>query len=295
MVPTLAACGGGSSTPLTVSDFCLQKATAECNGVAGLCSITTKDCETTREAACMSFVATVNVAPRVFVPGNVAACVNKTKSVYAESLIKPADLDAVADVCNYVFQGPALDLTACTTKYDCKNAKDICDKGECAAPTNVAAGAQCANFGAVCPTTQYCNAVGAAMMCVAKGALAAACSATAPCDATKMLTCGAAGTCVMQSATGGACTTNADCLAAAPYCNPYAGNKCGTGLTFSAASASCAAFSGSATGTAGAGGGTAGASGDSAADATGTAGASGSDASTTDASTTDAADAATTG
>ncbi len=308
VVPTLSACGGGGSTPLTVDDFCTQKAQAECSGIAGLCSIALMDCETARKAVCMSFVATVNVAPRVFVPGHVAACVSKTKSVYAESLIKPADLDAVDQVCNYVFQGAAADLTACTTKYDCKNQNDICDKGECAAQTNVAANAQCANFGQVCPTTQYCKTVGAAMTCVAKGAtVGATCDAATPCDATKMLTCGAAGTCVAQSASGGACTTNADCLTAAPYCNPYAGNKCGTGLTFSAGSASCSAYSGASGGTAGtgggtagtgggtagAGGGTAGAGGDAAAGATG--GADGAADVGSDVSTTDAADAATTG
>ncbi|HSZ80995.1 MAG TPA: hypothetical protein VLA14_01875 [Polyangia bacterium] len=286
VVPTLSACGGGGGSPLTVDDFCTQKAAAEC-GVASLCAVSATDCETVRKAACTSFVATVNIAPRVFVPGNVAACVSKTKSVYAEALIKPADLDAVVDICNFVFQGPAAELAACTTKYDCKNEKDLCDKGHCATQTNVAANAQCANFGQVCPTTQYCSTVAAAMMCVAKGALGAACDATTPCDATKMLTCGAAGMCVMQSASGGACTTDADCLAAAPYCNPYAGNRCGAGLTFSAGSASCSAYGGtaSATGTAGATGTT-----DGAAGATGAAGAGGSDA-----STTDAADAATTG
>jgi hypothetical protein len=275
LVPTLSACGGGSGSPLTVDDFCTQKAQAECSGVAGLCSISLMACETARKTVCTSFVTAVDVTPRVFVPGNVAACVSKTKSVYAESLIKPADLDAVDDVCNYVFQGAAAELTACTTKYDCKNKKDICDKGECATQTNVAAGAQCANFGAVCPAAQYCKAVGAAMTCVAKGAMGAACDAADPCDATKMLTCGAAGTCVAQSVSGGACTTDADCVSvgatAAPYCNPYASNKCGAGLTFSAGSASCSAYAGSATGTAGAAGGTAGAGGgsDGAAGATG--------------------------
>jgi hypothetical protein len=297
VVPTLSGCGGGGGTPLTISDFCQQKATAECAGIAGLCSISTMDCVTAREAVCMSFVTAVNVPPRVFVPGNVAACVSKTKSVYAESLIKPADLDTVNDVCNYVFQGPAAELTACTTKYDCKNEKDICDKGECATQSNVAAGAQCANFGQVCPATQYCKTVGAAMTCVAKGAMGAACDAADPCDATKMLTCGAAGTCVAQSISGGACTTDADCVStgstAAPYCNPYASNRCGAGLTFSAGSASCSAYSGTTGGTAGAGGGTAGAAGGTAGAAGGSDGAAGAGGS--DAGATDAGDAATTG
>jgi hypothetical protein len=306
LAATATACGGGSgSTPLTIENFCTQKATAECQ-VAGLCAVQMSDCETARKATCMTFATAANVTPRVFVPGNVAACINKTKSVYAESVIKPADLDALTDVCNYVFQGAVADLATCTTKYDCKNAKDICDKGQCATQMNVGTNAQCANFGAVCGATQYCKAVGAAMMCVNKGAQTDPCDAMTPCDATKMLTC-TGGMCAPQVGVGMPCTSDADCLAAAPYCSPYAGGKCSTGLNFSAGSNSCNDYGGTgsstgfagSSGSSGAGGaggatggsdGAAGASGgtDGAAGAAGGAGGS-------DASTTDADDAATTG
>ena len=226
LAATATACGGGGgSSPLTIENFCTQKATAECE-VAGLCAVQMPACETARTAVCMTFATAANVAPRVFVPGNVPACISKTKSVYLEPVIKPTDLDALTDVCSYVFQGAVADLGACTTKYDCKNSKDICDKGHCAAQMNVGANAQCANFGAVCGATQYCSTVGAATMCVNKGAQNDACSATTPCDATKMLTCGTAGMCVPQGGSGTPCTSDADCLAAAPYCNPYAGNLC---------------------------------------------------------------------
>jgi len=164
-VPLLVAgCGGGggSSKPLTIDDFCTMKASAECS-VAATCVVPMSDCTAKRKSVCMSFVTAANVAPRVFVPGNVGACISKATSVYALPVIKPSDTDALADVCNYVFQGAVADLDTCTTKYDCKNAHDICDKGHCAASKAVAAGAQCGNFGEVCPSTQYCKAVGAAM------------------------------------------------------------------------------------------------------------------------------------
>jgi hypothetical protein len=283
------SCGGGSkSTPLTIDDFCTQKAAAECQ-VAGLCAVPMADCESARKMVCMNFVAMANVAPRVFVPGNVPACVNKAKAVYAETIIKPTDLDALDDVCNYVFQGATADLAACVTKYECKNAQQICDKGHCATQMNVAAGAQCPAFGAVCPTNQYCKTMGAAMICSNKGSTGDTCDPSTPCDATKMLTC-TGGKCAMQVSTGQACTGDVDCLAAAPYCNPYAGNKCSTGLTFSAGANSCNAYggTGSTTGAGGSGGAGAGGAGSGGAGSGGAGGSAGADAG----GGTDAADAA---
>jgi hypothetical protein len=258
----MTACGGGGggAKPLTTVDFCTMKASAECQ-VAATCVVPTKDCTDARNTKCLAFVAAANVAPRQFVPGNIGACISKTMSVYTQPVIKPSDTDALTDVCNYVFQGTVADLDTCATKYDCKNAKDICDKGHCAAATTVAAGAQCGNFGEVCPATQYCKTVGAAMMCVNKGTAGQSCDAATPCLETS-LTC-TGGNCVAQAGQGQACTTNADCLSTVPYCNPYAGNKCSPGLTFSAGAASCNDYggTGSTTGAAGAGGGAGGSGG----------------------------------
>ena len=282
---TLAvSCGGGGSTPLTEGQFCTQKATAECQ-VAGTCVVSMDACQTQRKAMCMAFVTAAEVAPRVFVPGNVPACISKTTSVYKQPVIKPSDMDALTDVCNYVFQGAVADLAACTTKYDCKNGKDICDKGHCAAQMPVGANAQCANFGAVCGSTQFCKTVGAAMMCTDKGKQGAICDAADPCvDAG--FTC-KGGTCVAQAGQGESCTSNADCSSTVPYCNPYAGNKCSPGLTFSAGATSCNDYggTGSTTGAAGAGGGAAGSGGAAGAGgAAGGGGAAGSDAATVDGS-----------
>lgn len=245
--------GGGGAKPLTTDDFCTMKASAECQ-VAATCVVPMSDCTGVRKTKCLAFVAAANVAPRQFVPGNVGACISKTTSVYIQPVIKPSDTDALTDVCNYVFQGNVANLETCATKYECKNAKDICDKGHCAAATTVAAGAQCGNFGEVCPSTQYCKAVGAAMMCVNKGTAGQSCDTATPCLETS-LTC-TGGNCVAQAGQGQACTTNADCLSTVPYCNPYAGNKCSPGLTFSAGAASCNDFgaTGNTTGAGGSGG-----------------------------------------
>src|SRR4029079_19204397 len=70
------------------------------------------------------------------------------------------------------------------------------------------------------------------------------------------------GSCVDRVALGGTCASNDDCATAAPYCNHYAGNRCGLGLSFAEGSASCEDFGGtSSTGTAGSGGGAGGSGG----------------------------------
>jgi hypothetical protein len=215
-----------------------------------------KQCEDARTTACTAFSDAAKVGPRAFVAANIGACISKTTTVFKKSLITADDLDQVNDVCNYVFQGDVKDLDACTTKYDCKDKSEICDKGHCAKKMTVGGNAQCANLGAVCGGSQYCTTMGATMMCVDKIALGMPCDATKPCDDTKMLTC-TGGACVRQSAQGEACVSDADCLAAASYCNPYAGGKCSTGLTFAAGSNSCNDYggTGSTTGVAGSNGG----------------------------------------
>jgi hypothetical protein len=267
------ACGGSSSKTLTTDDFCTMKAAAECQ-VASICAVSMTACTAVRKADCDAFVTASTVGTRVFTPANVGTCIGKTTSVFKLNLIKPTDMTMVDDACGYVFQGTVADFAACTTKFDCKNKSSICDKGHCAPQSNKAANAQCSDFGAVCPASQYCNMVGAAMMCVDKIAQGKACDAANPCNDTAMLTCTAA-VCTKQSDSGGPCTTNADCLATAPYCNPYAGNKCNAGLTFSAGSASCNAFGGTPTTTGAGGMGGTGTDGAAGADATGAGGAAG--------------------
>src|SRR6266498_480235 len=253
----LAGCGGGgSSKPLTESDFCSQKADAECQ-VTDQC-VTEKDaCKAKRMTTCTAFVAQAKASgKRVFVPGNIGNCINKTKNVYAKTTeITPSEMADVNDACNYVFQGDGeVNVDMCDVKYDCKD-KVICDKGFCAMSKNVTT--TCGNPGDICPTGQYCAANASnIMVCMPKGASGDTCSATAPC--TEDLRC-AESKCTERVGMAGACTSNDDCSSVAPFCDPYAGNKCDKGLSFSAGSTSCGDFGGtSSTGTAGNGGGTAG-------------------------------------
>jgi hypothetical protein len=238
--------GGGSSKPVTVADFCAQKAQQECQvaGICGAATLTVSDCESQRAAVCMTAAGAVQ-SPRVFVPGNIAKCVNTAKTVYAKTTgITPTDLNSVTDACNYVFQGNVDKLGACTVKYDCTGAR-ICDKGKCADMTTKAAGAQCLDFGAVCATGSYCanDPTTMVLTCLPKAARGATCDAATPCQ--EALRC-FGGKCTDPKASGETCSTSDDCVSTGtPYCDPFAGGTCDMGLFFAPQSASCHGFTAS--------------------------------------------------
>ncbi|HVZ70839.1 MAG TPA: hypothetical protein VHJ20_00560 [Polyangia bacterium] len=241
LVALIGSCGGGGSKPLTVSDYCDQRALKECAVPVASCLADLSDCQKARSAACVtaSNAITSADAKRVFSPGNVSNCVNKGGSVYGKDTIKPADLADLDDTCGYVFQGAVALNEACTSKYDCADKNNICDKGLCAAKVVKGKDALCADPGAICSTGQYCATAGAVLKCIDKAGKGTACDANTPCLET--LRC-SGGTCTDLIAGGDACTADSDCVTADPFCDPYGGNLCAPGLKFATHSASCAPF-----------------------------------------------------
>ena len=212
-------------------------------------------------AKCTEFASAAKASgKRKFVEGNVAACINMATAAYAKtSPITPADTADIDEACNYVFQGTGeVQIAECTVKYDCAG-RVVCDKGFCANAVTSAVNTPCAGPGAVCAAGSYCapNASGN-LVCTAKGIAGATCSATVPCLET--LRC--AGTCGERLPMNSACTSNDDCATTAPYCDPYQGNVCFSGLFFAPNSTSCADYGGSSsTGTGGTTGGSGGGTG----------------------------------
>ena len=252
----LAGCGGGGGgKPVTESDFCSQKAEAECQ-VSDDCLADAAACKSQRTGFCMTFAsAAKSSGKRVFKPENIGTCVDRTKNAYAKTSISPTELSDIDDACNYVFQGSAKKTEACTVNYDCIDKSNICDKGLCAPKVTKNSGDLCGNPGEVCNTGSSCIMAGATYSCVAKLASGMTCDATKP-PCLENLRC-SAGTCTDRVALGGTCTSDGDCVSAAPYCS--ASNRCALGLTFAEGSTACEDFGGtSSTGTGGTGGGTGG-------------------------------------
>ncbi len=244
-VALVSGCGGGSGTPLTEDSYCDQKAAKECQ-VAATCVTTTTSCETQRKTACLAVNATQKSPTRIFAGGNVGACIDKTNSVYAKTLqagATQADLDAMNDVCAYVFQGSS--TTVCTVKYDCKDKSQICDKGVCAKSMTVNKGSFCQSPGQVCSSDSYCanDTATSTLKCLPKAVQGASCSATVPCiDPYRCDS--ASGTCVPKLMQSDPCASSADCSATASFCDPYAGCKCDPGLSFAAGALACADYGG---------------------------------------------------
>jgi hypothetical protein len=302
LVVLVAGCGGGGGKSLTVDDFCGQRAEKECLVPVVSCVSDADACKVARKKECKDWAAAVTAADakRVFTVANVSACVSKAGSVYALNNIKPSDLGALDDTCEYVFQGTVAKDSECTTKYDCKDKNNICDKGLCAQKLSKGTDALCADPGATCGAGQYCGMMGMVMKCLDKVGSGESCAA-APCLET--LRCSAA-KCANFVMAGESCATDADCPVAAPYCDPFAGKLCTPGLKFATHSGSCAPFgdtmaaaipgaagSSGTAGSGGSGGATGAAGADGSAGATGAAGADGS-AGADGATASDAADAA---
>src|SRR5580692_1623497 len=258
--------GSGSGGPTTTADFCEQYAEAVCQ-ISTSCGVTATSCETYQQGLCTASAATATAdGKRTYSAANAQDCINKTKAAFGGTspLITPSTMATLDRVCNYVFQGKGVQLTdTCTTPYDCAGPTDgtiVCDPGQhlCAKTTTVAGNQQCSGVGDVCAQDFYCatNASNV-QICTAAATSGAACSDSIPCA--HSLRC-AGGACSSLIQAGVTCSADSDCVSTAPYCDPYNGAKCDSGLQFAASSPSCMCFttgascSGSSTGTGGAGG-----------------------------------------
>lgn len=241
----LIACSSddtSSKFPDTAS-FCNQFAQEECQ-VASRCAAPPATCQSSRQSACQQLASASATGTRAYQPGNAQACIDKLHEVYGNasngSAITPDQQNQISDVCSRVFSGTVDKGGACTTSYDCKDGR-ICDKNVCADQNTKNQGDFCGNPGETCASGSYCTAAGGGLQCVADGAQGAACDPTKPCAPD--LRCD--NTCGPRFQAGTLCASNADCASSAPFCDPYIGNKCDSGITFAAGAPACKDYGGS--------------------------------------------------
>jgi hypothetical protein len=181
------------------------------------------------------------------------ACIAKHKGVYADAALTLDELSAAAEACIEVFSGPSGNGAECGNDYDCDTTTDLrCilkpgqEAGACGVPAEVGGGEDCSAAAATCAETFYCDA--AAQACLKAKALAAACSATKPCQ-TDLLCNGATaeedGVCEAKLGNNQDCTTANPTVCAGGFCNAPKGQTegaCAATLVLAQTSASCGEF-----------------------------------------------------
>ena len=230
--------GCSSGTPdLTPSDYCNQRAEAECNSaVVSLCEVTQAACVSTRNASCLNYAKSpvITNGSRVFNAGNVGACIQAINSAYGslgptDTVIPyssisggPGNTGTVDYLCDSVFQGAIHQNGTCTTDFDCADSNNVCTPAignskslVCAPLIQINDGQPCGGPGDVCPAGDSCQGPNSngeylceAVAGVTLGGQGAACTSDADCDPTK------AGFCDIYNKTG--CQANlefatADC------------------------------------------------------------------------------------
>ena len=243
----LAACGGAddADTGPTPELFCEARAARECV-VADACTVTLDACRAARRLACQQQVAAAVLDDRAFSPVRGADCLLAIDRAFREGKVDGRELDAslpgsMAQVCASMFVGrrgleePCASDGQCAAPLICAQAGDA---RVCAEARVFEGGEPCGNPGDTCAAGFFCNRASRLPRCEARRREGESCSPAAPCE--EALLCD--GTCQPRRGVGEPCQSRDDCSAAAPYCDPYAGNVCGPALIFTGASPVCLEF-----------------------------------------------------
>ncbi len=217
MVGSLVVGCSGATPVASLSDFCTQKATLECQYVAGtptspgVCAgLTSQTCISYRTNLCITDGESATASgQREFNPGNIKACLTAISTAYGdltyptdESLSYasisggPGDTMTVDYICESVFQGSVQSMGTCTSPYDCAS-PNVCTPANggakidvCAPLVQVADGDSCGGAGSVCVTGDDCvvDKSTGEYVCQAStanlGGLNAPCKTDADCDPT---------------------------------------------------------------------------------------------------------------
>jgi hypothetical protein len=242
----IAVAGCNSSEPGdTEGSFCDQVAQRECEALAGACSREAADCQAIRVQKCAAVVQEAKDMGRTFRPDNVGPCLDQTRTTYSKALITAEDLRALAARCARVYEGTSEANGVCTSDPDCRSPL-VCDRLRCGPRRMVTEGANCANPGETCPSTQYCRKADAFWVCTTRLTSGAVCGIQGD-----QIECADAfrcrgGSCVDKLALDAACVADDDCRSG--YCDKYppAGmtRTCATGLNFARFSPSCEGYFG---------------------------------------------------
>lgn len=229
----------------TESEFCQERAEAECEKLQSACALSTLDvCVNTRRVACTQWAANLKVGAHAFRAAKTGDCLDEIRATLGPA-VPAARVAQVEAVCARVFEGTGVVNAPCTQDFDCVSPL-TCDPGKalCSTRREVAAGAGCANPGEICQPGQFCASTPTPqgttlLVCTPRATLGTACSDVRPC--VEALRCLPNATCEPRMGLGSACTDDGSCTT--NFCDDYAG-VCTDGLSFAPGSPSCVGFTG---------------------------------------------------
>jgi hypothetical protein len=230
-----------------VQSFCAAKAKAECQ-ITSVCLNDTAGCQTTRVTVCLQDASqATGSGTRTYSADLASACINLVNQAYGNGNSKIAysqlvGTGSITDTCARVFAGKVDKNQPCQSDYDCSGTR-VCapvaagsTQRVCADPEPKNEGDFCADPGSTCATDTYCAVQDAGAPQCVPAVTAGPCSETVPCVSANRCV---AGLCEARAGLGQACSTDGDCVPSAPFCDPYIGGKCSTGLTFAAQAPDC--------------------------------------------------------
>ncbi len=248
---TIAACAAPMDVQAgkdlkTPQDYCAARAEAECNGiVVQKCGVKDQtSCEGARSNRCLAAVP----QGTTYVPEAVGACLDTTRTAYADATLTSMELTAIDDACSKVFSGPGAVRTSCTVDADCSSKDGLrCvirsgdTSGKCLTPQVVQPGDSCAGESDVCTAEFYCDSKSA--ICLARAGLGEDCYMKECLPDLKCQTGLFGGGCKALLMAGEPCTADTDCTS--HICNKAKGSSDGTctdQIVLSPIAAACAPF-----------------------------------------------------
>ena len=264
-----AACSSKPAAPFPdVATFCTAKAQAECQ-IASTCLIDTSDCEAQRASLCNTDAVEAmrsGTGTRQYTQANAQACIDAVNSAYGNGnsighlrAARGARLDHRSLRARLLRQRGDERVVPERLRLHGRLHLRAGDAGPPArgrrgrivslrATRRGRRGQLCSNPGSVCAVDTYCTIPATKLTydCEPAEADGQPCEVTTePCVSTERCEAnvGVTGnTCMPRVSLGQSCVTSADCDPSAPYCDPYVGNLCTTGLSFASRAADCAAF-----------------------------------------------------
>jgi hypothetical protein len=160
------ACSGGSdepgsSTSMTVGQFCQESAELICANLAGCCSLSVEDCVEAHRSGCEESGGNATSRGLSFDAAAAQRCAAASRGLYASCEVPSPVLSTTANGCGLVYRPTLASGASCTFDAACQAAEGlagVCSSGACTQVPLLADGAPCGDAVAgTCSAAAYCD------------------------------------------------------------------------------------------------------------------------------------------